>query len=461
MVSIILAAGVGKRMGVSAAPKCLSVVGGQTLLHRTIDSLRLAGVLDIVIVVGYEKEQVIKEARLRAHGTRIQFLVNDRYHEGAILSLYTAREFLDRPVLIMDADVLCPPSAYERLICSIHDNALLVDGSSFDTGEEQLVFGRAGRVSQITKRPDESLKRSMESYGESIGFLKLSADAAKTLSMLLDQKVNAGIVSIEHEQVYPDLFERHPVGCERVDGIPWTEIDTPDDLRRAQKEILPLWKASPCLNRQIAGWFFPVVVSLPVTPNQWTFLGLLLGLASLIFFARGGLRADWIGAALFQAFYIVDNWDGEVARRKNLSSRLGGWLDFITDGVIQVGLPIAFAFGLIRAGSSGWVWVAGVSAAVGVFLDFIATGWAKARGFGPAIFGDSARRGAQSGIGYQIRVNLTNENFSWVVLLAMVLNAKLWLLLAMSVGCQAYWIQFVSSEWKRLRTCPANPRGRA
>jgi phosphatidylglycerophosphate synthase len=306
-------------------------------------------------------------------------------------------------------------------------------------------------VLQITKRPAEALKQSMESYGESIGFLKLSAEAAKTLAGLLDQKVNAGSTSIEHEQVYPDLFEKHPVGCEQVAGIPWTEIDTPEDLVRAQKEILPLWTASPCLNRQLAAWFLPVIVPLPVTPNQWTVVGLMLGLASLCFFARGDIRGDWIGALLFQAFYIVDNWDGEVARRKNLSSRFGGWLDFISDGIIQIGLPLSFAWGLSRSGLPGWVWVAGIAAAVGVFFDFIATGWAKVRGFGPAIFGDSLRRGSHSGLGYWIRVNMTNENFSWVVVVAMALSAKWVLLLAMSIGCQAYWIQFVSSEWRRLR----------
>ncbi len=451
MVSIILAAGVGKRMGATAAPKCLSSVGGQTLLHRTIDSLRLSGVSEIVIVVGYEKEQVIKEARACAHGTHIQFLVNDRYREGAILSLYAARKFLDRPVLIMDADVLCPPSAYERLIRSVHGNALLVDGSSSDTGEEQLVFGKADRVFQITKRPDESLKRSMESYGESIGFLKLSADAAQTLGTLLDQKINAGIVSIEHEQAYPDLFERHAVGCEQVDGIPWTEIDTPEDLLRAQQEILPLWTASPCLNRQISALFFPVIVPLPLTPNQWTLIAMLLGLSSLIFFAWGSLCSDLTGALLFQAFYIVDNWDGEVARRKNLSSRFGGWFDFLSDGLIQIGLPLSFAWGLSRTGAADWIWIAGVAGALGVFLDFIATGWAKARGFGPAIFGDSLRRGNHSGFRYWIGVNMTNENFSWIVLIAMAFNAKWALLLAMSIGCQVYWIRFLSSEWRRLK----------
>jgi choline kinase len=44
---------------------------------------------------------------------------------------------------------------------------------------------------------------------------------------------------IEHEEVYPDLLARAEVGFERVDGTPWTEIDFPEDVTRAEREILP------------------------------------------------------------------------------------------------------------------------------------------------------------------------------------------------------------------------------
>ena len=78
-----------------------------------------------------------------------------------------------------------------------------------------------------------------ELMGESIGFLKLDAGAARLLRDLLDARIAAGHTGIEHEEVYPELLARRQVGYERVDGMAWTEIDFPEDVVRAEREVLP------------------------------------------------------------------------------------------------------------------------------------------------------------------------------------------------------------------------------
>ena len=84
-----------------------------------------------------------------------------------------------------------------------------------------------------------------ELAGESVGFLKLSAGAARLLRQLLEARVAAGDTGIEHEQVYPELLSRVEVGFERVDGMPWTEIDFPADVERAEREVLPRIEGRP------------------------------------------------------------------------------------------------------------------------------------------------------------------------------------------------------------------------
>lgn len=449
-------------MGADAVPKALLRLQGRSLLQRTLEALRSVGVGEVVIVTGYRKEEVAQEAQAAAAGLKLHLLENPRYKEGAILSLWTAREFLDRPVLIMDADVLCPSAAFERLTGSRHPNCLLADGSSQDTGEEQMVFGQAKRALQITKRPSEEIRRTLTPFGESLGFLKLSKAGALELRRLLEEKVLAGQTGIEHEQAYPDLFRKVPVGCERVDGLAWTEIDTPEDLARAEREVLPRWRVPLCLNRVISGWFLPAVLRLPLMPNHWTFVSFILGLASVACIAQGTRPMDWLGALLFQAFYIVDNWDGEVARAKGLSSRWGGWFDVIVDMVVQVGLVLALAEGLVRSvgcwgrvpTDPGWM-IRGIGwiAAVGICLDFLVTFWAKARGFGPGVFGDPARGRSVLGdsrLVRWVRANLTNENFSLVVVAALAFNLQASFLILMAAGCQLYWMLFLLKEGRRL-----------
>ena len=447
MTAILLAAGVGKRMGAHAHPKSLLTVGGRSLLQRTLESLQVVDVSHLVLAVGYRKKEVTAEARRYAGAMTVTVIENPRFQEGAILSLWGARNSFDDDLLIMDADVLSPPAAFSRLTGSMHANCLLVDGTCVDTGEEQMVLGRGNRVLHITKRPSQEMKASMTVFGESVGFLKLSREAAAILRRLLEEKIQAGVVNIEHEQLYPDLFRQVVVGCERVDGMSWTEIDTPEDLERAEKEILPVWEGAGCLNRWISQQFLPVVFKLPLTPNQWTFFSFVTGLASVFFIAQGDYPSGLIGAGLFQLFYMMDNWDGDVARHRGLSSRWGGWFDVTVDGIVQTLLPVGLAAGLSRFETSGWIVPVGWIAAAGIFLDSLVAIWAKARGFGPGIYGDPSRPEGSSG---WIRKNVTNENFSLLVGLVLLLDRRAPFLIATAVGSQIFWIRFVRRNRRRL-----------
>ena len=51
--------------------------------------------------------------------------------------------------------------------------------------------------------------------------------------------VAQGRDAIEHEEAYPVFLSQRVVGFERVDDLPWTEIDFPEDLQRAASEVLP------------------------------------------------------------------------------------------------------------------------------------------------------------------------------------------------------------------------------
>lgn len=237
MTAIVLAAGAGKRLLAASRgrPKCLIEIGGRSLLRRLLADLAAAGIRDAVVVTGFGAEAVEESVRT-VTDIRVRCVVNPRYREGAILSLWAARDVLrEGPALVMDADVLCGPALLARLVRSSHPTCFLLDDSVTSTGEEQMLLVRAGRVLDIVRGGAPG----WELQGESVGFLKLSAEAAALLEALLAQRVAAGDTAIEHEEVYPDLLARVHVGFERVGGLPWTEIDFPEDIVRAEREILP------------------------------------------------------------------------------------------------------------------------------------------------------------------------------------------------------------------------------
>ncbi|MBI4226963.1 MAG: NTP transferase domain-containing protein [Candidatus Omnitrophica bacterium] len=433
-------------MGAGAPPKCLMRVGGRSLLQRTLETLRSVGVTRAVLVVGHAAEAVATEARAHARGMGVAIVENPRYREGAILSLWAARGQFTTDLLIMDADVLCPPALLERLVHSPHPNAMLVDRQSDDTGEEQIVLGRGAQAWHITKRPSDELRRTLTPLGESIGFLKLSRAAAEPFRRLLESKIQSGHVGWEHEQVYPELFRAVPVYCEWADGSPWIEIDTPDDLRRAEQEILPQWAPAPCLNRVVAqaGLRGLGIARWPMTPNQWTGISLLVGLAAAASLADGRYPAVVLSAVLFQAFYIIDIWDGEIARARGLSSRWGSWWDLIVDGIVHTAYGWALAVGLHRLGGPPWLLGVGAVAAVGLALDFLVTAVTKLQGFGLAVYGDASRRGWATGrLPRWVAVNLTNENFSWLIVACLLLDLRRPLLVALAAGSHLFWIRYL------------------
>ncbi len=237
MTAVILAAGVGKRLLDTSGgrPKCLIEIGGRSLLLRLLDGLAAAGVRAAVVVTGFGDEQVRAAVAAAPAGIGVRCVTNPRFREGAILSLHAAREWLDRDVLVMDADVLCAPAMLERLVRSPHPNCFLLDASQENTGEEQMLLVQDGRVRNMVRGGAPGY----ELMGESIGFLRLAADAAAVLRDLLEARVAAGDTGIEHEEVYPALLARVRVGFERVDGLPWIETDFPDDVTRAEREVLP------------------------------------------------------------------------------------------------------------------------------------------------------------------------------------------------------------------------------
>lgn len=246
MQAIILAAGVGERLGAAAGgrPKCLLEMDGRTLLSRHIEFLRSYGIADVNVVTGYQEAMVIAELEKLRCGASL--FHNPDYRAGSVVSLHAARAVLDsdEPVLLMDADVLYHPSILGALAGTRHANCLLID-RNFEAGDEPVkVCVDEGQIVEFRKRVAPGI--SFDWQGESVGFFRFSPAMAASLGERTQAYVDDGRKNEPYEEAIRDLLLAFPqqFGWEDISGLPWIEIDFPDDVRRAREEVLEQLTAS-------------------------------------------------------------------------------------------------------------------------------------------------------------------------------------------------------------------------
>ena len=139
----------------------------------------------------------------------------------------------------MDADVLYHPGILQRLVETKEENCYLLD-RDFQPGEEPVKIAvRDGVMVEFRKQLAGSL--SYDLLGESVGFFRFGPACAATLAEECAMFDTEGLDDAPHEEVLRNVLLANPgsFAYEDVTGLPWIEIDFPEDVVRASNEILP------------------------------------------------------------------------------------------------------------------------------------------------------------------------------------------------------------------------------
>ena len=246
MIGVILAAGMAKRLRplTDKCPKCLLEIGGRTLLERTVDAMRNAGITEFVVVTGY-KEYMIRtfledyaqqqNAQSSGHLT-FTFLNNADYeHNNNIYSLWMATQHLrGKEFLLMDSDILCDPKAVLE-VASQPVTALALNRHDLGEEEMKIVVDSEMRITEISKTC-----KIEDALGESVGIEKIMSDYSVALTDELDQMIcQEQLIDIFYERAFERLI---PKGFtfKVVDTTHYFsyELDTPEDFEKA-KELWP------------------------------------------------------------------------------------------------------------------------------------------------------------------------------------------------------------------------------
>lgn len=254
--AVVVAAGMGRRLApyTDDMPKCLVPVRGRPMLARAIEHFRAHGVDDVVVVRGYQAE--VLERRKDELGPGVRFVENRAFRDNNILqSLFCAADALDGAFLFTYADIVFTRDVVRRLMDADGDVCLIVDRRFRDVYEgrsdhplpeaEVTSVGADGFVDRVGKRalPPE------EAVGEFIGLAKLSAAGAARF-VAAWRELERRYAGREEEPFQrnswrnaylTDLLQHmidggEPMTPVYIDGE-WREIDTVQDLRRAEESI--------------------------------------------------------------------------------------------------------------------------------------------------------------------------------------------------------------------------------
>ncbi|MBI3318550.1 MAG: CDP-alcohol phosphatidyltransferase family protein [Candidatus Omnitrophica bacterium] len=200
------------------------------------------------------------------------------------------------------------------------------------------------------------------------------------------------------------------------------------------------------LNRVISGSLTPWLIKVGLTPHQTTLLSLGSGLLAVWNFLQG-TGPGWVwGAVFFEASYVLDNCDGEIARLTGRSSGFGSWLDLLSDWTIHCLFFIALGQGLSRVDPEGVWGRLGGFASVGVFLTYATflLEQIQQRGREALRHPDPPASETGKGLWGKLKMHL-RADFSLVVLGSALVGQMAWLLWGGVFGAFLYWVLGVSS----------------
>ncbi|MBT3306555.1 MAG: CDP-alcohol phosphatidyltransferase family protein [Alphaproteobacteria bacterium] len=118
---------------------------------------------------------------------------------------------------------------------------------------------------------------------------------------------------------------------------------------------------SPPWDQQLASVLVKPLVKSPVTPNQLTIFTLLIALGGAGMLAVGEqVYSNW-GVGLFVLARFMDHFDGELARQKGMTSRLGYYLDYISGALSYGTLFACLGIGFYQSDLGIWAIALGAS----------------------------------------------------------------------------------------------------
>ena len=141
--AVILAAGMGIRLRnvTGLLPKGLLEIGGQSLISRSLESLKNEGIDRAVIVTGFQESLYHEHLQPQTNIPELEFVHSRQFEEsGSMHSLFVAKNYLKEDFLLLESDLLYESRALPSVINFEGPDVVLASGET-GSGDEVYIYG--------------------------------------------------------------------------------------------------------------------------------------------------------------------------------------------------------------------------------------------------------------------------------------------------------------------------------
>ncbi len=240
MKAVILAAGMGNRMKeyTEDKPKTLVSIGGKPILYYILDSLSKYNVENVIIVTGFKEDKIRNAVGNGSRwNLRVKYVHNEKFDiTNNIYSIFLVKNHVNEDFLIINSDVLFHEKILEKIIKNDKRGIFLMIDTEKELGEEEMkVIIEGELIKDISKEIPPEIAN-----GEYIGIARIDSEFVDTFFKCVEEVIYEKGSGVFYEEAFRRFIKKkNNLRYKTTNGYAWIEIDTPEDLMKAEKDIAP------------------------------------------------------------------------------------------------------------------------------------------------------------------------------------------------------------------------------
>lgn len=231
--ALLLAAGTGSRLFplTKSSPKCLTLVNDKSILARLVTNLKNQGFKRLVIVTGYEQNCIVEYLGDKSGDLCIEYIHSPLYKStNNIYSLWMAQNAINEPFVLFESDLVLSSSLLDGMV---YPDKMAVALMQPWLNGTTVTIDQANMVTQFQKGTTDSYS---DTRYKTVNIYSFSLNTWQAVVRRLNQYIEAGHVNCYYETVFSEMVENKSLSFDSVsfDHEPWYEIDTIEDLAKAE-----------------------------------------------------------------------------------------------------------------------------------------------------------------------------------------------------------------------------------